>query len=339
MQKKQLLFSVLFLIGFLFLQSCTKVKDSAQHSKSSTHSVVATDSRGKQVTLDTIATKVAVLFTPIVEEIYMLGAQDQLTAITQEVYLQQDTYDFLSTLDPRIKNKQISAPTFNGRAISMENIIALEPDLVILLEQENDTSEQLESLGYKVFTVDGSQPLGIVEEFLGIATLMGKDKRAKELIDYYTAESNKLKQRAESVQEKKSIYYSWSKGRILSTSGKGSLMDFVITSSGALNACPLDIDAPNLSPETLYLWNPDLMVLWNTPQKDVYDLKELAALPAVVNKQVYELTPTFNFNPHTLKILLFSKQLQSWAYPQIYSPEEFQKELKQDLDFFYGLSK
>src|SRR5690606_40194380 len=49
-----------------------------------------------------------------------------------------------------------------------------------------------------------------------------------------------------SNSRRKKVYYAWSKGRILSTSGKGSLMDLSIQAAGAENACPLEMEAPNI---------------------------------------------------------------------------------------------
>ena len=299
--------------------------------------IVATDSRGKSIEVDKPIERLVVLFTPFVEQIYMLQVQDKLVGIPLETYTQSDIYLFLSKLDPRIKDKQIPTPTINGRAINVESVVALNPDLIIILEQEQSTVEHLESMGYRVFTVDGSKEEALVGELTNVAKLLDKEQRAKVLTDYYQQQKQIMLERSQKIkpENKKSIYYSWSKSRILSTSGKGSLMDYVITSSGAVNACPLFVDAPNINPETLYAWNPDIMVLWNTPIKDVLDLKELSSLPAVKNKMVYELSPAFYYNPHTIKILLFSKKLQALCYPEIYPQELFEKELQQALELFY----
>ena len=111
-------------------------------------------------------------------------------------------------------------------------------------------------------------------------------------------------------------------------------MDLAIESAGAQNACPLEMEAPNIGAELIYQWNPDLIILWNSEPNDVYKLKELAALPAVINKQVFELKPTFNFDPHTLKFLLFAKQLHHWCYPEKgYDPNN---DIKNSLTVLYG---
>jgi len=136
------------------------------------------------------------------------------------------------------------------------------------------------------------------------------------------------------IENKKKVYYAWSKGRILSTSGKGTLMDMAITLSGAQNACPLEMQAPNIGAEMLYKWDPDIILLWNSNANDVYSLAELDNLPAVINKQVKVLKPSFMYDPHTVKILLFAKQVRQWTYPE-YTEQELQSDLNQALSILY----
>jgi len=138
------------------------------------------------------------------------------------------------------------------------------------------------------------------------------------VVSYVKAEAKKLK--APVNEKPKKVYYAWSKGRIFSTSGKGTLLDLAIKLSGAENACPLEMESPNVGAESIYKWNPDLIVLWN-----LYQLKELDALPAVKSKQVFAMNPAFYYDPHTVKFLLFAKQLRNWCYPSAYSTEQLNK--------------
>ena len=81
--------------------------------------------------------------------------------------------------------------------------------------------------------------------------------------------------------------------------------------------------------------NPDLIVLWNSSLDEVYQLKELDALPAVKSKQVFAMNPAFYYDPHTVKFLLFAKQLRNWCYPSAYSTEQLNKEVQNDIMQLY----
>ncbi len=73
---------------------------------------------------------------------------------------------------------------------------------------------------------------------------------------------------------------------------------------------------PNVNPETLIEWNPDNIVLWNTNPKLIYERKELQGLSAVQNRKVFNLSPAFIYNPHTIKIIITAIYLNHSIYPE-----------------------
>ena len=321
---------VLLLFGVTVLATACQQKTQQGDQVDSPYA--AEDSRGKDIMLAHAAQRVVVLFEPMVDELFMLGVQDRIVGMPEQVYQNESSFRFFSKLDERIARREIATPTYGGRANNMESIIGLRPDLAIVYEQEKETIVQLEELKIPVYAVSSKNKESIYQELRGVATLLGKADRAEELISYVDGELKKMERPADSARKK--VYYAWSKGRILSTSGKGSLMDLSIEAAGAENACPLEMEAPNIGAEQLYSWNPDLIVLWNSQPEDVYNLKELAALPAVKNREVYALTPTFNFDPHTIKFMLFAKQLRHWCYPEE-SDEELKGEIQGALEKLY----
>lgn len=324
---------VLLVVSLGVLQGCTKKNKDSSTTTSETL-VVATDSRGQEIRLPKTASRVVVLFQPIVDEIYMLQAENQIVGIPQQVYDNKDNYEHLSLLDKRIADKSLPTPTYGGKATHIESLLGLNPDLVIINKEESETIDQIERLGIPVFAVSTFDKKGIYNDLLGIGVLLGKEARAKEIIAYVDEEIKAIK--LPNNYPAKKVYYAWSRGRVMSTSGRGSLIDLAITTSGAINACPLEMEAPNIGAELLYKWNPDIIVLWNSSTEDVYKLKELAALPAVQNNKVYSLQPLFYSDPHTVKFLLFAKQLRQWCYPELYTEAQFKVDLEKDMKMLYG---
>ncbi|MBB1138125.1 ABC transporter substrate-binding protein [Myroides sp. WP-1] len=323
---------------FLFislLQACKQNTSSSVTTPSDT-AVQATDSRGKLITLAKPATRVIALYEALVDDVFMLDAQDKLVGIPQQIYLNEDTYAFLSTLDHRMAKKEIATPTFGGGSSNVESIVSLQPDLVLTFNQDADAVAQLENLGIAVYTIASEDAAGIIRELEGIGVLLGKEERAKSITAYIQKEIATMN--ATKIDNPKKVYYAWSKGRVLSTSGKGTLMDSAITLSGAINACPLEMQAPNIGAEMLYKWNPDLILLWNSDESDVYGLSELANLPAVVNKQVKVMKPSFLYDPHTVKFLLFAKQVRQWSYPT-YTAKALEADLMEAMQKLYVTKK
>jgi len=319
---------VLLLICCGILSACQNQQSGGLNDR-----VKAIDSRGKEVSLQQTAKRVVVLFPSLVDEVYMLGAGNSLVGIPEQVYQMEDTYSFLSKLDPRIAKKSIATPTFGGQANNVESIVALSPDLVLTFNTDQDNISQLESLGIPVFTFSSQDEKSIFNELIGMGALLGKKARAEEIVQFVSAEIKKMT--VPKDQKQKKVYYAWSKGRVLSTSGRGSLIDMAIRLSGAANACPLEMEAPNVGAETIYKWNPDLIILWNSKLTDVYNLKELAALPAVKNKQVFVMSPSFPFDPHTVKFMLFAKQVRHWCFSD-YTKQQLDQDMTVAFEKLYG---
>ena len=318
---------MLLLLCFLF-GACQNQQSGGRNDR-----VKAIDSRGKEVSLQQTAKRVVVLFPSLVDEVYMLGAGNSLVGIPEQVYQMEDTYTFLSKLDPRIAKKSIATPTFGGQANNVESFVWLNPDLVLTFNTDQDNISQLESLGIPVFTFSSQDEKSIFNELIGMGALLGKKARAEEIVEFVSTEIKKMT--VPKDQKQKKVYYAWSKGRVLSTSGRGSLIDMAIRLSGAANACPLEMEAPNVGAETIYKWNPDLIILWNSKLTDVYNLKELAALPAVKNKQVFVMSPSFPFDPHTVKFMLFAKQVRHWCFSD-YTKQQLDQDMTIAFEKLYG---
>lgn len=293
----------------------------------------ATDARGKVITLNKEAERVVVLFRPIVDEIFMLQANKKIIGVPEQAYEIASGYEYFAKVDPRFANKEIPTPTFGGRANNIESIIGLAPDLVIISDQEKESIQQLEDLNIPVFAASSLNKESIYAELLGIGKLLGREERANKIIK--TVDDNLKNLETPEGQKPKRVYYAWSNGRILSTSGKGSQIDVVINMAGAENVCDLGMENPNIGAELLYSWNPDLIILWNSVPDDVYKLKELSALPAVKNKAVRILSPSFNYDPHTVKFILFAKQVHQWCYGNG-SESEIQAENEAILNELYN---
>lgn len=85
--------------------------------------IKAEDSRGKIVSLPQEAKRVIVLFEPSLDEIYMLHAEDKVVGIPQQVFQNEDKFEFYAKLDERIKNKQIATPTFGGGSSTLKQLL------------------------------------------------------------------------------------------------------------------------------------------------------------------------------------------------------------------------
>jgi iron complex transport system substrate-binding protein len=94
-----------------------------------------TDLAGNTYTIPTpeLLERVAVLHTPIVQNIYIVGAGDKLVALSP----QSQKWWLLQQMDPRVKD--MPAPRTAPGTINMEELMKADPQLCIGLKQDHDT--------------------------------------------------------------------------------------------------------------------------------------------------------------------------------------------------------
>ena len=327
------IFSLLILA--LLFSSC----QSSQNEKNNeTFPIIAVDALGDTIRLSKPAQRVVSLVPAALDALYMLHADHAIVGIPNRIYTDPGVFPYFSTLDQRIKEKSLATPTLTESGLSMETIIKLNPDLVIIQSNNTDAIQMLKELGIPVFGITSQNFGQLNQEVLNLGILLGKETRAKELIAFTESKIQLLKDRNKNLGHKKTIYYAWSGGRIYSTTGRKGLINDCFEMAGLENACPYEIDAPNISPETLISWNPDIMLLWNTDESVLYQQKELSSLTALKEKKVFNLSPPFLYDPHTLKIVLASIAIHHYSYPSA-AAATLNEEQLEILSALYGTEK
>jgi len=217
-------------------------------------------------------------------------------------------------LDGRIAEHQLPAPG-NWDLVSMEQLLVLKPDLVIIWTSQSETIQQLENFNIPVYGVMLKSYTDVIKEIQDLGKLLGREKRADWLIDFTQQEINKL----DSYKEKghSSAYFAWSQG-INHTSGRESTVNDAFSIAGVTNCCPLPDEHVSINLEHLLLWNPDLVVMWPNPKMGVADWQkhqQIQSMLAVVNQQIFELPHPFLCDLWTLKLVYTAHLINQWAYP------------------------
>lgn len=293
-----------------------------------------TDSSGQLVSLKQPAQRIVCLFESGCDALYMLRQGSKIVGIPARIYQQSTLYDAYSILDPRIKAKKIATPSQGSNSTNIESLLLLQPDLVIMGSGEKQSTALLRQLGIPVYIMESETYNQVKEEFYEISLLTGSMQRAKKILEYSDEKIKKIAQDTTQEPYKQTIYYAWSGGRIFSTSGTQSITNDFITLAGAKNIVQTPTNQPNVNPETLIEWNPDNIVLWDTNPELIYQRPELKLLKAVQQQKVFNLSPTFIYNPHTIKIILTALYLNQHMYSkQHHSIEQTQYDV---LNTLYG---
>ncbi|WP_182953532.1 ABC transporter substrate-binding protein [Pedobacter gandavensis] len=303
--------AILGIAGTMLLFGCANgTKENPEKKKS----IRVMDAVGHTIELDKPVERIVVLYEPALDALYMLNAEKSIVGIFNNIYTSDELFPFYAKLDDRIQQKKLAVPGSNGDG-NIESIMMLNPDLVILQSAQQELAQALRSVGVKVYTTKVEQYQEVFQTMNDLAILTGTKERAEELVSYVKAELARMKDRSATIQTKKKAYFSWAHGRIFATAGRNSMMNFCLEAAGVENACTFELDQPNINPETLVGWNPDIIIMWNDSPEEFYKRTELGEVAAIKNKQIYNLLPMFFYNPHTLKSLSAAVSIHNWAYP------------------------
>ncbi len=213
--------------------------------------VEITDAVGGTVTLAKPAQKIIAMVPSDVEILYELGAGGQIAAVGEYCDWPAEALD-----KPSVGT---------GENTSVEQLIALQPDLVIIgvMAQDAAHSEALTSAGIPVMVTD-SQTIEDTYITIGkIGTLAGKSAEADKLVEFMKNKFAEITANAENspLAERKSAYVEVSPLEFgLFTCGKGTFIDELMTIAGVNNAFGDMEGWPMISEEQVIGRNPDVIL-------------------------------------------------------------------------------
>lgn len=243
--------------------------------------ITVTDMTGREITLDGPATKIVALTASDVEIIYALGAGDLLVGRGEYCDYPAEVLD-----KPVVKS---------GAETNLEEILALEPDVVIMatMAQTKEQVEALEQAGVKVIVSDAQNLEGVYYAITLIGDVTGKTEEAAGIVQKMKDTFEEIKSKAQ--DSGKTVYFEvspleWG----LWAAGKGTFMDELATICGLTNAFA-DVDGwGSVSEEQVFEKDPDYIVTtamyWGEGPTPVEEVKGRAGwdqLKAVQNDQIF----------------------------------------------------
>jgi iron complex transport system substrate-binding protein len=259
----------------------------------------------------------------------------------------KDTYDKFSEKYPEIKNIP-EVGYYGNQDFSIEKIISLNPDLVILPMFDYDLAKddliKFEQAGIPVVFTDFYQNTleNSTKSITLLGKLLGKEKRAREITDFYNDQTNIVYSRLAKINKTKPRVYiesGWKGaseyGRTYSSLGWGP----IVSKAGGDNiAKSFTSESATVTPEFLIDANPDIIIItgsnWVTTPDSIklgyYASKDSSrsllkvylkrpgwdSLKAVENQEVYSIFHTYDSRIYSFAGL---QALAKWFYPEEFS--------------------
>ena len=179
------------------------------------------DDMGREVTIDEVPQRIVSHVPSITETLFALGLGEKVVGVSDYC-----DYPDEAKLKPSVGNY------FNP---SIENIVALDPDLV-LTDGHSENINQLGELGITFFVIDPKDIDHILSDIELLGKVIGIERRANKLIEDMQDSISRVLNRVEGAPKVKVFYIIDATDLTLPwTAGSGSFIDALITMAGGEN--------------------------------------------------------------------------------------------------------
>ncbi len=278
MSRIKLIVSLFFVTLFSSAFSCAEI------------SVV--DDAGRIVVLEKPAERIVALSPHIVENLFSAGAGKNIIAAVEYS-------DY-----PEAAKKIQRVGRFD--TFSIENILALNPDLVIVWGSGGGSKiiNTLESLGFTVYVDEPSSLESVANSILRFSTLAGTEEIGRPVAENFLKKLERLKRDVDSKRKLKVFYQLWHNP--IQTINREHIISDVMRLCGGENIfADLKSIAPKVNVEAVLQKDPNVIIASgadNTRPEWLNEWDSWDSVSAVADKNLYYIPPDY-IQRHTLRIL------------------------------------
>ncbi|MFA4640924.1 ABC transporter substrate-binding protein [Pyrococcus kukulkanii] len=350
--KKTGLLLVLIITMAIFGAGCI----GAKATQTQTGKVVTiTDMMGRQVKVKVPVQRVVITFN--VEEYLAVGGVNALKKIVgwSRYYWEgrrPTVWEVYVKKFPWIKDIPDVGYPWKG-TFSAEKVIELKPDVVIMSKEQyryaKEQIERIEKAGIPVVFIDYYEPFNITaheKSTMILGTLLGKEDRAKELMQYYKQQVQSILERLQKVEKEYPKPKVLLLGKGWTSYGRNHYRGKMIEFAGGINIAANVLESSGeINPEYVLKENPDVIIFigkkgWNvdlgytvSKERAKGMLKEIIKRPgwenlnAVKNKRVYAIHIYF-VHGHIYDFVAL-QYFVKWFYPEAFKDIDPEKSWKE----------
>ncbi len=216
--------------------------------------------------------------------------------------------------------------TIDFSNLNIEELVALSPDLIIVSGMSqtgaDDPYAALKEAGANVVYIPTSSSIeGIKLDIEFLAAYLKAEDKGAELIADIDSTVAEISEKADTITEKKKVYFEIGAAPYLYTCGSGTFIDEVITLVGAENIYGGEAGWISNSEETVIAADPDVIV--TNVMYEGYDFNEIKSRPgwenikAIQNGAVYQVDANATSRP-SQHITEGIRQVAEAIYPEVY---------------------
>lgn len=289
----------------------TDTTDSAEKGAGE-NALPTVDPSGAEISIPEQIDSIVVLAPSIAETVIDLGYGDKIVG-----------YDSQST---GIDGLPENVPVFDLVNPDMEQMAALNPDVLLVsslsLYDQESPYQQLIDMGVCVMCIPTSDSIDDIQSDIAfLASALGDKEKGDALIAEMQKEIDDIKAIAETITEKKRVYFEIASAPDMYSFGSGVYMNEMIELVGAENILADQDGWLGVTEEVIVEANPDV-ILTNVnyienPTEEIMGRSGWDVLTAVKNQQVYYIDNAASSLPNQ-NIVKALRQMAKAIYPEYY---------------------
>ncbi len=259
----------------------------------------------------------------------------------------------LAEIMPEIK--EVSTEFMTGGEVNVEELVAMNPDVVFCSASKEDEYNKLKAAGLTVVAVSVSQwGSDSVETFEGWITLLGEvlgeEDKAAGITEYGREVYSMIQERVANVEESERprvmFLYNYKDG-VIKTSGNKHFGQYWAEAAGAVNvAQEHEASGLEINMEQIYEWDPDMIFITNfVPYlaEDLYNNAgfeghDWSVVRAVQEENVYKCPlGVYRWYPPSSDTPLMLLWMAQTIYPELFEDINLEEEMKEYYKNFYNI--
>jgi iron complex transport system substrate-binding protein len=300
--------------------------------------ITVIDSLGNKVLIPRDVKSVASMRSGITEIICALGQCAKIVAVDEMVKDGSAYGAFITSIHPELM--ELPAP-YAGQDLSVEEILKIGPDLVLhggygRIKQAEALMKQAPGLPVVIAHFETIEHY--MDDIRIVAQCVDAEERAEELIAYLQGQLDDIAARVSNIPEEEKVRVFYGGHEIDHVYTPDTFEHSQIVLAGGVNvAQELSGWLPDVSPEQLLLWDPEVIVVLNgTDVQAILNDPRVAGVSAIKNKRVYAL-PEAGWDYSSPRALFAIEWLATKLYPERFADVDIEAAADEFYQAVFGV--
>jgi len=297
-----------------------------------------TDSTGAEITIPSHVESVATLREGITEIVCALGAKGKIIAVEDGVKSGTSGYGaFITGIYPELK--ELDCPII-GKDPNLEEMLRINPDVILIGGMGRlKWVEPLQTTGLPVVVSHFETLENYMDDIRIVAQVVNAEPRAEELITYLQSKLDFVSSRVSNISGDEKVKVLFVGHDVYHVYTTGTFEDTQIAAAGGINvAAEMTGWLPEVSPEQIITWNPDVIISLNgVSTDDIINDAKIADVAAVKSKKVYAL-PESGWDFASPRALFAIEWLGTKFYPEKFADVDIIGEADEFYQTVFGVN-